>query len=168
MAAPTGALALQVLILAPTHEIALQSAEVLSQLAVHAPEPGIAIGTFIGGLPIAEDQKLLRRYALIPPSALEASFIMDIMIAQQAAPSVIAGARCRRFPCLQALSDCGGHSGADKQAAGDGCAGGAQLPHPGAGRGGPPHVRQLREGHQASYCHRVLSAEFTIEATQGT
>lgn len=53
--------ALQVLILAPTHEIALQSAEVLSQLAVHMPDPGVTIGTLIGGLPITEDQKLLRR-----------------------------------------------------------------------------------------------------------
>ena len=52
---------LQVLILAPTHEIALQSAEVLSQLALHMPDPGVKIGTLIGGLPIAEDQKLLRR-----------------------------------------------------------------------------------------------------------
>jgi DEAD/DEAH box helicase len=54
-------LPVQVLILAPTHEIALQSAEVLSQLAAHMPAPGAAIGVFIGGLPISEDQKLLRR-----------------------------------------------------------------------------------------------------------
>lgn len=51
----------QALILAPTHEIALQSAEVLGQLAAHMPAPGAAIGIFIGGLPISEDQKLLRR-----------------------------------------------------------------------------------------------------------
>ena len=52
---------MQALILAPTHEIALQSAEVLSQLAAHMPAPGAAIGVFIGGLPVSEDQKLLRR-----------------------------------------------------------------------------------------------------------
>ena len=56
-----GHAAMQALILAPTHEIALQSAEVLSQLAAHMPAPGAAIGVFIGGLPISEDQKLLRR-----------------------------------------------------------------------------------------------------------
>lgn len=51
----------QALVLAPTHEIALQSAEVLGQLAAHMPAPGTAVGIFIGGLPISEDQKLLRR-----------------------------------------------------------------------------------------------------------
>lgn len=51
----------QALVLAPTREIALQSGELLSRLAAHMAPPGITIGTFIGGLPIAEDQKLLRR-----------------------------------------------------------------------------------------------------------
>jgi len=56
----------QALILAPTHEIALQSAEVLGQLSAHMPAPGVSMGVFIGGLPISEDQKLLRRYAALP------------------------------------------------------------------------------------------------------
>lgn len=53
------ALALQALILTPTREIALQVAAVLRALA--AEVPGLIIGTLIGGLPIEDDQKLLRR-----------------------------------------------------------------------------------------------------------
>lgn len=52
---------MQALVLAPTREIALQSCEVLSKLSGHMASPGITVGTFIGGLPIEEDQKLLRR-----------------------------------------------------------------------------------------------------------
>lgn len=57
---------LQALVLAPTHEIALQSAAVLGQLAAQMPAPGAALGVFIGGLPISEDQKLLRRCLPMP------------------------------------------------------------------------------------------------------
>ncbi len=50
---------LQALILTPTREIALQVAAVLRALA--AESPGLVVGTLIGGLPIEDDQKLLRR-----------------------------------------------------------------------------------------------------------
>ena len=50
---------LQALILTPTREIALQVAAVLRALAAEAP--GVVVGTLIGGLPIEDDQKLLRR-----------------------------------------------------------------------------------------------------------
>ena len=47
--------------LTPTREIALQVAAVLRALA--AEVPALVVGTLIGGLPIEDDQKLLRRYA---------------------------------------------------------------------------------------------------------
>jgi len=50
---------MQALILTPTREIALQVAAVLRVLA--AEVPGLVVGTLIGGLPIEDDQKLLRR-----------------------------------------------------------------------------------------------------------
>lgn len=56
---------MQALVLAPTREIAIQNAEVIQALASHLPEPGVKVGTFIGGLPIEEDQKILRR-SLLP------------------------------------------------------------------------------------------------------
>ena len=49
----------QALVLTPTREIALQVAAVLRALA--AEVPGLVVGTLIGGLPIEDDQKLLRR-----------------------------------------------------------------------------------------------------------
>ncbi|KAK9823568.1 hypothetical protein WJX72_003866 [[Myrmecia] bisecta] len=49
----------QALVLAPTREIALQSAEVIHKLA--AGLAGLSVGVFIGGIPVEEDQKLLRR-----------------------------------------------------------------------------------------------------------
>ena len=47
--------------LTPTREIALQVAAVLRALAAEVPD--LVIGTLIGGLPIEDDQKLLRRSA---------------------------------------------------------------------------------------------------------
>ena len=41
--------------LAPTREIALQAAEVVAAVA-----PALAVGTFIGGLPVEEDERCLR------------------------------------------------------------------------------------------------------------
>ena len=51
----------QVLVLVPTREIALQVAGVLTAISAVLPAPGLVVGTFIGGLPIEDDQKLLRR-----------------------------------------------------------------------------------------------------------
>lgn len=51
----------QVLVLAPTREIALQSAEVINTVGAHMAAPGLSVGVFIGGLPAEEDRKLLRR-----------------------------------------------------------------------------------------------------------
>ena len=51
----------QVLVLVPTREIALQVAGVLAAITAGIPAPGLVVGTFIGGLPIEEDQRLLRR-----------------------------------------------------------------------------------------------------------
>ena len=50
---------LQALILTPTREIALQVAAVLRALAAEVPDA--VVGTLIGGLPIEDDQQLLRR-----------------------------------------------------------------------------------------------------------
>lgn len=51
----------QVLVLAPTREIALQGAEVVGATAACLPPPGLVCGTFIGGLPVEEDHRILRR-----------------------------------------------------------------------------------------------------------
>ena len=51
----------QALVLVPTREIALQVAGVLRAITAVLPAPGLVVGTFIGGLPIEDDQKLLRR-----------------------------------------------------------------------------------------------------------
>ncbi|KAK9828374.1 hypothetical protein WJX81_000707 [Elliptochloris bilobata] len=51
----------QVLVVAPTREIALQVGEVMSAVSARLPAPGLAIGTFIGGLPTEEDVRRLRR-----------------------------------------------------------------------------------------------------------
>lgn len=51
----------QVLVLAPTREIALQAAEAVALAAAALPPPGLAVGTFIGGLPVEEDERQLRR-----------------------------------------------------------------------------------------------------------
>ena len=53
----------QALVLAPTREIALQTADVISTLARFLPPPGLKVGVFIGGLPVEDDQKALRRCA---------------------------------------------------------------------------------------------------------
>ena len=45
---------LQVLVLAPTREIAMQGLEVATQISSHMPN--IKISSFIGGLPMAEDK----------------------------------------------------------------------------------------------------------------
>jgi hypothetical protein len=51
-----------VLVLAPTREIALQASEVIAGVAAGLPPPGLVCGTFIGGLPIEEDERCLRRW----------------------------------------------------------------------------------------------------------
>jgi ATP-dependent RNA helicase DDX20 len=52
----------QVLILAPTREVALQSSDVAQRIAAALPEPAPACVAFVGGLPTVEDQKRLRRW----------------------------------------------------------------------------------------------------------
>ena len=54
------------LVVAPTREIALQVGDVISALGARLPAPGLALGTFIGGLPTEEDVRRLRR---CPPPA---------------------------------------------------------------------------------------------------
>lgn len=54
----------QVLVLAPTREIALQASEAVALCAGALPPPGLACGSFIGGLRVDEDEKQLRRCAL--------------------------------------------------------------------------------------------------------
>ena len=49
------------MILAPTREIALQCTEVVNAASSALPSPGLVCGTFIGGLPTEEDEKVLRR-----------------------------------------------------------------------------------------------------------
>ena len=61
----------QVLVVAPTREIALQVGDVISALGARLPAPGLALGTFIGGLPTEEDVRRLRR---CPPTAYFATF----------------------------------------------------------------------------------------------
>ena len=53
----------QVLVVAPTREIALQVGDVITALGARLPAPGLALGTFIGGLPTEEDVRRLRRYS---------------------------------------------------------------------------------------------------------
>jgi ATP-dependent RNA helicase DDX20 len=51
----------QALIVAPTRELALQSCDVLGRLAAALPEPHASVAAFVGGLPIINDEKRLRR-----------------------------------------------------------------------------------------------------------
>lgn len=51
----------QVLVLAPTREIALQASELVTAVGAGLPPRGLVCGTFIGGLPIEEDERCLRR-----------------------------------------------------------------------------------------------------------
>lgn len=51
----------QALILAPTRELAIQSCDVLSKLASNLPQPALSAAVFVGGLPIIQDEKRLRR-----------------------------------------------------------------------------------------------------------
>lgn len=51
------------LVLAPTREIALQASETVALAAAALPLPGLACASFIGGLPVDEDEKQLRRQA---------------------------------------------------------------------------------------------------------
>jgi ATP-dependent RNA helicase DDX20 len=50
-----------VLILAPTREVALQSRDVVVRIADALPQPAPTCLAFVGGLPVAEDEKRLRR-----------------------------------------------------------------------------------------------------------
>ena len=47
--------------MAPTREIALQGSEAVAAVGAALPPPGLACGTFIGGLPSEEDERQLRR-----------------------------------------------------------------------------------------------------------
>ncbi|MEW5310630.1 MAG: hypothetical protein WDW38_002409 [Sanguina aurantia] len=51
----------QALILAPSREIAIQSEQVLSKLAAGLAAPAITSAVFVGGLPVVDDEKKLRR-----------------------------------------------------------------------------------------------------------
>jgi hypothetical protein len=51
----------QALIIAPTRELALQSCDVLTKLAGGLPEPHASVAAFVGGLPMINDEKRLRR-----------------------------------------------------------------------------------------------------------
>ncbi|GFR40199.1 hypothetical protein Agub_g759, partial [Astrephomene gubernaculifera] len=51
----------QALILAPTRELAIQSEQVIRALASELPAPAATSAVFVGGLPIVEDEKKLRR-----------------------------------------------------------------------------------------------------------
>ncbi len=51
----------QVLILAPTREVALQSADVVARIAAALPAPAPSCAVFVGGLPTSDDEKRLRR-----------------------------------------------------------------------------------------------------------
>lgn len=55
--------------LAPTREVALQSADVVQRIAAGLPTPIPAGAAFVGGLPIAEDQKRLRRWVCLTAAA---------------------------------------------------------------------------------------------------
>lgn len=54
----------QVMVVAPTREVALQSSDVITRVAAGLPAPSLSCIAFVGGLPTAEDQKRLRRCAL--------------------------------------------------------------------------------------------------------
>lgn len=54
---------LQVMIIAPTREIAMQSGEIISAISAYRPPSGVSVGVFIGGLPTEEDHRRLRRYS---------------------------------------------------------------------------------------------------------
>ena len=47
--------------LAPTREVALQGSEAVELAAAALPPPGLTCATFIGGLPVGDDEKQLRR-----------------------------------------------------------------------------------------------------------
>lgn len=51
--------------LAPTREIALQASEAVALCAAALPPPGLACGSFIGGLRVEEDEKQLRRWGRV-------------------------------------------------------------------------------------------------------
>lgn len=53
----------QALVLAPTREIAIQSEAVIRSLAAELPAPAPSSAAFVGGLPIVDDEKKLRRCA---------------------------------------------------------------------------------------------------------
>ncbi|KAL6760981.1 P-loop containing nucleoside triphosphate hydrolase protein [Haematococcus lacustris] len=53
-----GSSATQALILAPTREVAIQSEQVITRLAAQLP---VTVACFVGGLPVAGDEKKLRR-----------------------------------------------------------------------------------------------------------
>lgn len=81
---------LQVLVLAPTREIALQASEAVALVAAALPPPGLACGSFIGGLPVEEDEKQLRRWA---PARMPAGL------------SRTNTSRCFSSPCPDGLQD---------------------------------------------------------------
>ena len=62
-AKPEAGAALQAMVLCTSREIALQAAETLDNLAHACGRTALRAGVFIGGLPMAEDLKLLRRCA---------------------------------------------------------------------------------------------------------
>ena len=51
----------QALVLAPTREVALQAADVITEAAAGTSSPALSVATLIGGLPTAEDERILRR-----------------------------------------------------------------------------------------------------------
>jgi len=51
----------QALVLAPTREVALQAADVITEAAAGTRSPALSVATLIGGLPTAEDERILRR-----------------------------------------------------------------------------------------------------------
>ena len=55
--------AVQALVLCTSREIALQAAETVDNLAQACGRAAVRAGVFIGGLPMSEDMKLLRRRA---------------------------------------------------------------------------------------------------------
>lgn len=70
---------LQVLVLAPTREIALQASEVVMDAAAALPPPGLVCGTFIGGLPIEEDEYQLRRWVAAKPCVVHVGKKQDLV-----------------------------------------------------------------------------------------
>ena len=75
----------QALVLAPTREVALQSADVIQRVAAGLPSPAPVCAAFVGGLPAAEDQKRLRRWVGAAMPALPAE--------------------CRTFPAVPWVGD---------------------------------------------------------------